>query len=156
MQLSDLIDKGEKDVLDCSYIVDCVNAGQLLPLKRLYFLGFSPQSWASFRLSCDAYGDSYTEELQAKDLPKLSANIAAAVASAEAQAGKAKTAEKVTAKVGKAGKGGKAGKAEKEGPVGKGKKAVQAVEDETEKGGFIDAEEQACILRDWRELKGKG
>jgi hypothetical protein len=44
-----------------SYIVDCINAGSLLPLRRLYYLGMSPQTKEKFRQETDLFGDRYNE-----------------------------------------------------------------------------------------------
>lgn len=42
-----------------SYIVDCVNAGALLPLKRTYLLGMAAETRAKFRGTADIFGDRY-------------------------------------------------------------------------------------------------
>jgi len=40
-----------------SYIIECVNAGSLLPLKRVHLLGMSAETRKQFRGSADVFGD---------------------------------------------------------------------------------------------------
>ena len=40
-----------------SYIIECVNAGALLPLKRVHLLGMSAETKKSFRGTVDVFGD---------------------------------------------------------------------------------------------------
>jgi lysylphosphatidylglycerol synthetase-like protein (DUF2156 family) len=41
----------------CSYIIECTNAGALLPLKRVHLLGMSPTTRARYRGTTDPFGD---------------------------------------------------------------------------------------------------
>ncbi len=58
-QLTNYIERGERDVIDFSYIVECLNAGELLPLKSVHLLGCSPATRRAFVGVCSAFGDRY-------------------------------------------------------------------------------------------------
>lgn len=62
LQINNYIQNGEKDVINFTYIVDCINAKTLLPLRRHYYLGLSEAAKEHFNGSVDAFGDSLVEE----------------------------------------------------------------------------------------------
>ena len=62
LQINNYIQNGEKDVINFTYIVDCINAKALLPLRRHYYLGLSEAAKEHFNGSVDAFGDSLVED----------------------------------------------------------------------------------------------
>jgi len=62
LQINNYIQNGEKDVINFTYIVDCINAKALLPLRRHYYLGLSEAAKEHFNGLVDAFGDSLIED----------------------------------------------------------------------------------------------
>eukprot|EP00850_Spirogloea_muscicola_P019235 SM000186S04153 [mRNA] locus=s186:138690:147447:- [translate_table: standard] len=62
---------GCTDVIHYSWIMDCLHAQKLLPLKSKYYLHLSDATKAKLRDTMDASGDSYTDKLEQADLQQL-------------------------------------------------------------------------------------
>eukprot|EP00850_Spirogloea_muscicola_P005410 SM000024S07872 [mRNA] locus=s24:969298:977321:- [translate_table: standard] len=62
---------GCTDVIHFSWIIDCLHAQKLLPLKSKYYLHLSDATKAKLRDTMDASGDSYTDKLEQADLQQL-------------------------------------------------------------------------------------
>ena len=103
-----------------SYIIECTNAGALLPLKRSHFLGMSAESRGRFQGTADPLGDrsvwphclhcsgtynlttlcecSYTEEVLPEEMTKILANCDRAMAALGKKSGAGHVAAVTTAK----------------------------------------------------------
>jgi DNA ligase-4 len=75
IQLKNIMDDGEKDVLDFKYVVDCLLAKKKMPIKGFYYLAVSPKTQEEMNGSYDVFGDSYLQDLSEKDLSSIFTNI---------------------------------------------------------------------------------
>lgn len=73
--MKNIIDQGEKDVIDFRYIVDCVDAGRKLPYRRYYFLNLSPTTAQQLKGVVDLFGDSFTDDIDEKTLLAIFHNV---------------------------------------------------------------------------------
>eukprot|EP00598_Pedospumella_elongata_P014498 CAMPEP_0185013830 /NCGR_PEP_ID=MMETSP1098-20130426/99006_1 /TAXON_ID=89044 /ORGANISM="Spumella elongata, Strain CCAP 955/1" /LENGTH=612 /DNA_ID=CAMNT_0027542901 /DNA_START=79 /DNA_END=1913 /DNA_ORIENTATION=+ len=137
MQLNNLIERGEKDVIDFSYIIECVNAGALLPLKRVHLLGMSAETKKSFRGTVDVFGDSYTEDVTPEELSKILASFDPKIASLERKLASSGPVGNVSAKAMKAAAG-----------VGKDSTGV-----EEQKWQQRERQDELAVLKDFKNMR---
>jgi len=69
--LKNIIDKGEQDVIDFSYIIDCITVGEKLSFKPYYYISMSPTTRHIMTSQYDSFGDSYTEDTTTVELQKI-------------------------------------------------------------------------------------
>jgi hypothetical protein len=57
IQLKNVMDAGERDVIDFKYIVDCIDSKTKIPLKGYYFLSMCGQTRLEMKGKYDVFGD---------------------------------------------------------------------------------------------------
>jgi hypothetical protein len=79
--IQNIIKSKKCDVLDFTYIFECIEANSLLSPKTRHFVGMSSKCADELASRCDLFGDSFTEEVSDRDVLQLFRDMDFAIAS---------------------------------------------------------------------------
>ncbi|KAL1919805.1 uncharacterized protein VTP21DRAFT_1736 [Calcarisporiella thermophila] len=66
-----IIQKNTHDIVKTQWLLDCITARELIPLKPKYMLHVTDKRQSEFRKQLDPWGDSYTEDLTVESLREI-------------------------------------------------------------------------------------
>ncbi|ORX59718.1 ATP-dependent DNA ligase [Hesseltinella vesiculosa] len=78
IRANSIINKGKRDVIKPQWVLDCVEAKEILPLMPKYMLYTSSQTKGEFLTKMDKYNDSYTQDATQDSLEDIWAGIPSA------------------------------------------------------------------------------
>lgn len=79
MPIQNIIKSKKRDVLDFMYIVECMIANELLPIKTRHYVGLSAESTKALVGGSDIFGDSFTDLVSGSDVSQLFRDMAYAM-----------------------------------------------------------------------------
>eukprot|EP01034_Spumella_vulgaris_P024412 gene24412-30756_t len=134
-QLNNYIERGDRDVIDFSYIIECLAADELLTPRSVQYLGCCAATRLSLVGVCNIFGDSYTEDITPEDLQRLYLSLEGVVGKAEKEVHFLEHSGKMTAAA---------------------RKKAATLIASTEVLTAEDLREARHVLSDWAEMKTKG
>eukprot|EP01035_Chromulina_nebulosa_P016894 gene16894-22383_t len=83
LRVSSYINSNEYDVIDVSYVIECLQKNSKLPLKGKHYYGYSKITKEKLRHIEDLFGDSYCDEIDIATLQSIINDIPNSLAIAE-------------------------------------------------------------------------
>ncbi|XP_071488614.1 DNA ligase 4-like [Diadema antillarum] len=75
LKVKNIISSDRYDVVKTSWLIECLDAGRVLPWLPSHMLHTSPETKVQFALDYDPYGDSYTKDVTEEKLKEVFANV---------------------------------------------------------------------------------
>ncbi|CAM9104087.1 unnamed protein product, partial [Ectocarpus fasciculatus] len=69
--VKNIISSKKFDVIDFVYILECIEANNLLPISTRHFVGMGVETASRFLSGCDIFGDSFNVDILERDLYQL-------------------------------------------------------------------------------------